>query len=469
VGDLPAYPLSLLSTGGIHVIFVAASLRRAHWLSALVLAVLACATARADLFEYVKKEEPKYAWTVNERIKSDQGTVYDLHLVSQVWHDIAWEHQLQVYQPKDVEPNAVMLIYNTGGKANIANVAFGMTLAQKAKAPVAFLYHIPNQPLFDGKKEDALIAETFVRYLQDKDDSWPLLFPMVKSVVKAMDALQEFSKKEWDKPVKQFVITGGSKRGWTTWLTGACDPRVKAIAPLVIDTLNMQKQMDHQIECFGSYSEMIHDYTERKLVPLPEGEAPKKLWMMVDPYFYRDKLTMPKLLINGNNDPYWTTDALNLYWDGLKGDKYVCYVPNAGHDLQQKDENGKGDRTRAIDTLAAFYRHQITDKPMPKLSWKYTDGEDKKLGLKVDADSAPLAARLWVADSPTCDFRKARWKEQKVDITKQSVQCLANPPAEGCRACYAELDFEIDGIKYYLCTQVRITGEPKKTGAGKER
>src|SRR6516225_1085816 len=61
VGDLPAHPLPLLSTGGIHVIFVAASLRRARWLSALVLAVLACTTARADLFEYVKKEEPNYA------------------------------------------------------------------------------------------------------------------------------------------------------------------------------------------------------------------------------------------------------------------------------------------------------------------------------------------------------------------------------------------------------------------------
>jgi PhoPQ-activated pathogenicity-related protein len=169
--------------------------------SRLILATLLLAIfsgpAEADLLEYVKKPEPKFAWKIKEKIKSEQGTIYDLRLVSQVWHDITWEHQLQVYQPKNVAPSATMLLWNTGGSANPGNIAFGMTLANKAKAPVAFLYNIPNQPLFDGKKEDALIAETFVRCLETKDDTWPLLFPMVKSVVKAMDALQDFAKEEW--------------------------------------------------------------------------------------------------------------------------------------------------------------------------------------------------------------------------------------------------------------------------------
>jgi PhoPQ-activated pathogenicity-related protein len=433
-------------------------------LSAFLLACLLAAPARAGLEEYVKKEEPKYSWTLKEKIKSEHGTIYDLHLVSQVWHDITWEHQLQVYQPKDVEPNATMLIYNTGGTANAGNILFGMLLAQKTKTPVAFLYNIPNQPLLGDKKEDALIAETFVRYLDTKDDTWPLLFPMVKSVVKAMDALQEFSKKEWDKPVKQFILTGGSKRGWTTWLTGAVDPRLKAIAPMVIDTLNMNKQMDYQKESFGAYSDMIRDYTERGLVPMPKGEEPKKLWKMVDPYFYREKVTMPKLLILGNNDPYWTTDALNLYWDDLKGDKYVAYIANAGHNLQVRDEKGKEiDRLKAVDTLAAFARAEITDKALPKLKWKHDDN-GKKLRLTIDADAAPAGARLWVAGASTRDFRKARWNEQKAEITKTTIVGEVDPPAEGCEAFYAELDYEIDGIKYHLCTQIRIAGQPKKSG-----
>src|SRR5437762_2893112 len=141
------------------------------------------------------------------------------------------------------------------------------------------------------KKDDALIAETFVRHLKTKDDSWPLLFPMVKSLVRAMDALQEFARQEWKKPVKDFIVSGGSKRGWTTWLTGAADPRVRAIAPLVIDTLNMPVQMEHQLKSFGTYSLMIKDYTERGLVPMPDTAEAKRLWSMVDPYLYRDRLT----------------------------------------------------------------------------------------------------------------------------------------------------------------------------------
>ena len=157
---------------------------------------LPTADARADLLEYVQKPEPHFAWKLVHKIDSPAGVVYDIEMTSQTWEGIDWTHQLQVYQPKDIAPNAVMLLYNTGGKANDANIAFGMGLAIQVGAPCAILYGIPNQPLFDGKKEDALIAETFVRFLKTNDADWPLLFPMAKSVVKAMDALQAFSMQE---------------------------------------------------------------------------------------------------------------------------------------------------------------------------------------------------------------------------------------------------------------------------------
>src|SRR4051794_41386417 len=99
-------------------------------------------TARADLPAYVAKSDSSFAWQVKGKADSPLGTVHDLHLVSQVWQGIKWEHDLQVYVPPGVTPTATMLLFNTGGRPSATGAAFGLTLATKVKAPVAFLYGI---------------------------------------------------------------------------------------------------------------------------------------------------------------------------------------------------------------------------------------------------------------------------------------------------------------------------------------
>src|SRR6187402_1902495 len=137
----------------------------------------------SDLIDYVKKADDSFSWKLVGKKESDSGTVYDIDLVSQTWHGIKWDHKLQIILPKDAKPQATMALWNQGGRPSAASTLLAQQLASKAKAPVAFLYGVPKQPLFGGKTEDALIAETFVRFLETKDSSWPLLFPMVKSVV----------------------------------------------------------------------------------------------------------------------------------------------------------------------------------------------------------------------------------------------------------------------------------------------
>ena len=92
-----------------------------------------------------------------------------------------------------------------------------------------------------------------------------------------MDVVQNSTHRHRN-PLKRFIVTGASKRGWTTWFVGASrDKRVIGIAPLVIDNLNLPAQMKHQIEMWGKYSEMIADYTNRGLQELLESEKGKKL------------------------------------------------------------------------------------------------------------------------------------------------------------------------------------------------
>jgi PhoPQ-activated pathogenicity-related protein len=313
---------------------------------------------------------------------------------------------------------------------------------------------VPNQPLLGDKTEDTLIAETFVRFLETKDENWPLLFPMVKSAVKAMDAVQQWAHRERKPEPTRFVVTGASKRGWTTWLTGASDPRVVAIAPMVIDTLNMKAQKAHSLEVWGKFSEQIDDYTSRGLTDKFEDPEGKKLWMMVDPYSYRNRLSIPKFLINGTNDRYWTLDALNIYWDDLKGDKSVVYLPNAGHNLAVN-------RHYALNGIGAFFRHQVTDRPWPALSWEHSDGPDGELKLTIKSSTDPKSARLWTATSDSRDFRESTWGSTDINKTPAGLEAGVNRPASGYIALFGDIEYQVDGIPYHLSTQIRQTSAKK--------
>ena len=419
--------------------------------------------ARADvpkeLGEFLAKEDKSFAWKSKGKIETPTTDVYELAMTSQKWQETTWTHAIQIFVPKAAKPQATMLIYNTGGGPSPQNALFGLAISERVKGPVAFLYGIPNQPIY-GKTEDALIAETFTKYLATEDASWPLLFPMAKSLIRAMDALQAFAKEEWKQDVTGFVVSGASKRGWTSWLTAASgDPRVKAIIPMVIDTLNMKAQMPHQLKSFGAYSAQIDDYVKRGLVDPKNADAKevKNLWAMVDPWSYREKLKLPKVIVCGTNDPYWTQDALNLYWDDLAGPKWILYVPNAGHNLEETRENGKKDRERVLNTISAATRWFVEGKAPPAIAW-YQEG----FTFTVDGGPDTKSIRLWQADSDSRDFRKAKWTGAEVPQSKNSAKIQFDRPKTGFRAAFAECEYDLDGLKYTLSTQIRILEPAKK-------
>ncbi len=417
-------------------------------------------TPPRELNDYIEKKDDSFRWKYLDKLETPSGTIYSLEMTSQKWQGIVWKHDLQVFMPKDAKPHSTMVLYNTGGSPNPATTLLGITIAQKIGAPIAFQYGLPNQPIY-GKKEDDLIAETFVKYLETKDATWPLLFPMAKSIVKGMDALQAFAQQQWKFEVKDFVITGASKRGWTSWMTAASgDKRVKAIVPMVIDMLNFSQQMPHQVKSYGQYSAMIQDYTKRGLLKPERDATAEKLWKMVDPWTYRGIVKQPKLIVNGTNDPYWSQDALNLYWDDLQGDKWVLYVPNAGHGLDQAKEDGVKSRERALNTLSAFARCMIDDKPFPTPTWK-NDTAGSMECVKIDGGKDVKKIRMWEAVSTTRDFRKAVWKESelKLDETCTTMELLA--PKTGYRAIFAECEYQMGELTFTLSTQIKILPEKK--------
>lgn len=329
--------------------------------------------------------------------------------------------------------------------------------AQQLNCPVVLLLNVPRQPIFEGRKEDAIIALTFDRYLQTGETDWPLLLPMVKSVARAMDAVQAFAADDLKRKISHFTVTGASKRGWTTWLIAAVDPRVRALAPLVIDMLNLEAQFDHQLRAYGAFSRRIHDYTDRDLPNRMSGEAGAPLRQIIDPYSYRKEIVQPKLIILGTNDGFWTLDALNLYWDGLEGEKYIIYVPNADHDLAN-------DFKRILGGLRALHRHAGGEAKLPRLTWTYAAAADNaSMTLTVRPATKDARVLLWTAESPTRDFRQAKWTSAPVPTGDQDVATARlDRPAQGYRAMFAEVVYGDGLLPLHLSTQITVL-DPRST------
>lgn len=426
---------------------------------ALIL-LLACGQQPALLDQYIAQKDDSFKWKLDSvREIPLLGKIHHLKVTSQTWQKIPWEHDLLLLEPAGTAGSETVMMLNTGGKPSAGNQALALAIAGRLKAPLAVIYQIPNQPIY-GKTEDGLIAETFVRYLDGggKDVSLPLLFPMVKSVMRGMDAIEAHTAAVWPRPARKYVLTGASKRGWTTWLTSAVDKRVVAMAPMVIDTLNMLEQFDNQLKSFGKPSEQIRDYTERKLVPLPAGEAPKRLWAGVDPYLYRDRYRQPKLILNGANDPYWTVDALNLYWNELPGRKHVLIVPNAGHNLDEKTDAAPRKTDRALASLAAFGRAAIKGTALPDFRWTH-EGDAKNPRLLMTGQARRM--ELWSAEAPTRDFRAARWSREELPLMESNppkAQAALKAPDKGFKAYYGMGEFTDAGEPFWLSTQVRVLG-----------
>jgi PhoPQ-activated pathogenicity-related protein len=187
--------------------------------------------------------------------------------------------------------------------------------------------------------------------------------------------------------VRRFVVTGASKRGWTTWTAAAVDPRVIAIVPAVIDMLNVEPSFVHHYRAYGAWSDAVSDYVERGIMDWMGTREFRRLMEIEEPYEYRDRLTLPKLLLNAAGDEFFLPDSSRFYFDELGGETHLRYVPNASHSLEKTD---------ALETLQAFYAAIVAGAARPEMRWTF----ERDGSIKVVSKQQPSAVRLWQAHNP---------------------------------------------------------------------
>ena len=415
--------------------------------AALLLPAYAAETA---LDRYVAAPDPNYKYELVSKIAGEGYTAYVLEMTSQQWRTAAevnqpvWKHWLTIVRPDQVSTTTGFL-YITGGsmRDKAPTKADGMivTLALATHSVTAELRMVPNEPLvFAGetrqRSEDAIIAYTWDKYLKGGDDQWPLRLPMTKSAVRALDTITAFSKTAagGQVDVDKFVVSGGSKRGWTAWTTAAVDRRVIAVVPFVIDLLNIVPSFDHHYRAYGFWAPSVKDYVDEHVMEQSGTPRYKKLMKIVEPYEYRDRLTMPKYMLNAAGDQFFLPDSSQFYYPGLKGEKYLRYVPNTNHSMQNSD---------ARESLQAFYESVVSGTPRPKFAWKF----EKDGSIRVNSQTKPIEVKLWQATNPkTRDFRLEKigkaYTSAVLTETKPGVYVGKVPkPVEGFTAYFVEMTY----------------------------
>ena len=324
-------------------------------------------TAKAQQLTDVLPVDDSYAYEIKDEFRIGVCKAQVVRLTSQTWQGKPWQHWLTILKPDNTSLEDAAILFISGGSsqsgqpdASNGEVKQFALIAAICQVPVAILNQVPNQPLQGKKYEDDLIAYTFDKYMNGLGEDWPLLLPMVESAVRAMAPTAAILKEQSGTNITRFSVAGASKRGWTTWLTSAVDPRVVSIAPMVIDVLNMPVQMRQQFQSYGRYSHMItpylkYNFPERML----KGEG-KKLTELVDPFSYREKIQIPKLIVLGTNDPYWTVDASSIYFPDLVGPKNLYYLPNGGHGLG----------IQVLPTMATFFKKTLNNHTLEKMKWE---------------------------------------------------------------------------------------------------
>lgn len=133
-----------------------------------------------DLPSYLRSRDDFYGWEEVATHSVEGAQVSVLHLYSQIWQGIPWEHWLGVIRPQQVTHPEHALLVITGGSVRkeppdqaSREVTILAGVAAKTGTVIAVLGQVPNQPLFGGRKEDDLIAHTFEQYFKTGDETWP--------------------------------------------------------------------------------------------------------------------------------------------------------------------------------------------------------------------------------------------------------------------------------------------------------
>lgn len=362
------------------------------------------------LQEYTENRDG-FSFSIVDSLQYLEAKIYRTKMISGEWLNenrtipSTWWHWVDIIIPNIRDTDKSLLFIGGGTKSDsIWQLdTLNVEKAISTKSVIAHVNNIPFQPIHFGSNdtiyryEDDLIAYGWKQFLingaGNKQAEWLARFPMTRAVSRAMDVIQKITSKD-SIPIQEFFVSGASKRGWTTWTTAAVDKRVIGMAPLVIDLLNLKPSFNHHYRVYGDWSPAIQDYINYGIMDWIGSKEFDRLLEYVEPYQFKERFEMPKLIINGTVDEFFVTDSWKFYYDDLPGYKELQYVPNGNHGL-----------AGSYNTLNvfSFFDALVHNQPLPQWQWKVVSNQFE---VFIEEDMGDYEISLWsIVNSNARDFR----------------------------------------------------------------
>lgn len=417
----------------------------------------------SPLEEYVHRYDPNWSYEREPACEeeTEEYTLYCVKMYSQKWLDTSvwysethensiWWHYQTIIVPKvfstDLQNKAYMQI-EAGSNRNIPNIhddediQMAKLIAVKSGMVTSILQQVPNQPIkFYGdwwqengepkaRKEDQFCSYTWRLFMNDiTDDEMPetakgwgdemiAYLPMTKSAVKGLDTIEDFMA-NLNNPIDGFLVAGGSKRGWTTWFTGVVEPkRVLAIAPVVMDLLNMHVSLKHSFMSMGNWTFAFEDFTREDLMAQLDDPVWQNLQQIIDPFNYRKKLAnLPKYAISCSGDPFFLVDDNKYYLSKMEGEMHAYLMGNCEHSTVGHSLTNQNVFLSAVN----WFRAIVNDRERPKFEWEegsyhsVVDGNVAWAKINVTSNLKPVSVVAKVSrtkpDYTGADFHRRDWR-----------------------------------------------------------
>jgi len=121
---------------------------------------------------------------------------------------------------------------------------------------------------------------------------------------------------------------------------------------------------------------------------------------IIDPYSYRDRLTMPKLVVDSTGDEFFMPDDNYFWWNNMEGELHLLMVHNAEHSLI----TGLPEVVQGISSFAAGILSQV---PRPSMNWTMT-ADEKSGSITVYTSEPPT--KVYVRHADTLDGKRRDWR-----------------------------------------------------------